>query len=189
MGPFPGSDGGNGPRLVNEFVPGLTACLNDVVVGCEDQVRQPIVPDELPDVLDGIEFWRSGWQRHQGDVFRYIEFRGQMPTRLIKDNHGVGAWGNGSADHGEMLLHRVGIAVGHDEAGALALCRTDGAEDVGPLGALIVRCPRARATLGPSAGELVRLTYSGFVLPPQLNLEVFCELRADLSQPGGGAFF
>lgn len=38
-----------------------------------------------------------------------------------------------------MSVHRVGVAPRQNEAYGLALGRTDGAEDVGPLGALVVR--------------------------------------------------
>jgi hypothetical protein len=30
------------PRLINEFVPGLAAVVDDVVVGCEDAVGEPV---------------------------------------------------------------------------------------------------------------------------------------------------
>ncbi len=188
MGPFPCSDGYDAPRLFDELVPGLAADRDDVVIGCEDQVRQPVVAHELPDVLDGIEFWRSWRQRHQGDVIRDVQFGGQVPARLIEDDHGMGAGIDGSADLSEMRLHRLGVAIGHDQTGTFGLCGTDGAEDVGPFGTLVVRRPRARTALGPSAGELVLLTYAGFVLPPQLNFDAFREFRADLSQLGGEVF-
>ena len=62
MGPFPVSDGHDGPRLVDELVPGLATKGDDLVVGLEDPVGEPIVADELPDVLDRVEFGRSRWQ-------------------------------------------------------------------------------------------------------------------------------
>lgn len=91
----------------------------------------------------------------------------------------MGSGVDNSTNLGEMRLHCMSIAIRHDQAGAFTLCRTDGAEDVGPFGTLVVRSPRAGATPGPSSGELVLLTYAGFVLPPQLNLNVFWEFRAD----------
>jgi hypothetical protein len=41
----------------------------------------------------------------------------------------MGAGRDGAGDLVEMGLHGVGVAPRHDEAGALALCRADGAED------------------------------------------------------------
>ena len=39
------------PWLVDEVVPGLAAQRDDVFVGFEDPVRQPVVAHELPDIL------------------------------------------------------------------------------------------------------------------------------------------
>ena len=64
---------------------------------------------------------------------------------------------------------------------------TDRAEDIGPFGALVAGRPRARATSGPSACELILLADAGF--RPQLYLDAFREPRPDLRQFGGEAFF
>ena len=55
MGPFPVPDGDDFPRLVDELVPGLTAEGDDLVIGFEDPVGQPIVAQELPDVFDRVQ--------------------------------------------------------------------------------------------------------------------------------------
>jgi hypothetical protein len=34
--------------------------VDDVVIGCEDAVRQPVVAHELPDILDRVELRRAG---------------------------------------------------------------------------------------------------------------------------------
>ena len=49
-------DGHDMPRLIDELVPGLAAMIDDVVVECEDPVREPVVAHELPDVFDWVEF-------------------------------------------------------------------------------------------------------------------------------------
>jgi hypothetical protein len=41
------------------------------------------------------------------------------------------------ADLGEMGIHAVAVAIGHDDAGSTAGLRADSTEDVGPLGSLI----------------------------------------------------
>jgi hypothetical protein len=34
--------------------------LDDIVIGCEDAVRQPVIAHELPDILDRIELGGAG---------------------------------------------------------------------------------------------------------------------------------
>jgi len=65
--------------------------MEDIVIGFEDQVRQPVVA-HLPNILDGVEFWAFGGQQH--DCFR------------------------GNFD--EVKIHCSGIASRHDERWALA---------------------------------------------------------------------
>lgn len=48
----PASDCHDLPRLIGELVPGLPAVVDDVVVGDEDAVGEPVVAHELPDILD-----------------------------------------------------------------------------------------------------------------------------------------
>ncbi len=55
-----------------------------------------------------------------------------VPAGLIDQDDGVGARGHGLGDFGQVQLHRLGGAAGQDQAGALAILRADGAEDVGP---------------------------------------------------------
>ena len=55
MGPFSVADGHDRPRLLDEPVPGFAAEGEDLVVGLEDPVGEPIVAHELPDVLDRVE--------------------------------------------------------------------------------------------------------------------------------------
>ena len=78
MGPLAAANGHDAPRLSDKLLPGLAAMIDDVVVGLEDAVRQPVVAHELPDILDrvfmmtlhcGFLLWRSqGSQaRHAGN--------------------------------------------------------------------------------------------------------------------------
>ena len=45
-------------------------------VGAEDAVGEPVVADELPDILDRIEFGAFGRQRDERDVRRHDELVG-----------------------------------------------------------------------------------------------------------------
>jgi len=65
------SDGHDVPTLIDEFVPCLAAVVDEIVVGIEDAVGEPVVAQELPDVFDQVEleaFWRQG---DDGDVARH----------------------------------------------------------------------------------------------------------------------
>ena len=105
--------------------------IDDLVVGFEDAVREPIIPHELPDVFDGIEFRAFGWQRKDGDIRGYDERGGHMPPGLIHDHHSMGAKCHGSGDFDKMQVHRLGIAERQDKPCALAKGRADCPEDVG----------------------------------------------------------
>ena len=54
MRPLAQSDGHDAPRLVDELVPCLTAMADEIIVGFEDAVGEPVVVHELPDVLDRV---------------------------------------------------------------------------------------------------------------------------------------
>jgi hypothetical protein len=41
-------DGHDRPGSIDELVPSLTAVVADVVIGCDDPVRQPVIAHELP---------------------------------------------------------------------------------------------------------------------------------------------
>ena len=42
--------------------------VEEIVVGREDAVREPVVAHESPDVLDGVQLGALGWERHEGDA-------------------------------------------------------------------------------------------------------------------------
>jgi len=56
MRPVPQTDGHDFPRSLREFFPSFTAEGDDLLVVCEDAVREPVIAHVLPDVFDGIEF-------------------------------------------------------------------------------------------------------------------------------------
>jgi hypothetical protein len=111
-----------------------------------------------------------------------------MPPGLVENDHRMSAALNYKADLMKMRLHGRRIAIGHDEAGAFAFRRADGAENVSPLRALIVRSTRAGSALGPAAGYLVLLANAGFVLKPDLDLCAGCKPLLDRRQLGGEVF-
>ena len=51
MRPLRQSDGHDAPGLIDEAVPREAAVIDDIVVGCEDAIGEPVVAHELPDVF------------------------------------------------------------------------------------------------------------------------------------------
>ncbi len=189
MRPFAQSDGHDAPGLIDELVPGVAAMIDDVVVGFEDAVRQPVVPHELPDVLGRVQFWAFGRQQQKGDVGWDIELVRRVPARLIEQQDGMRSGGDVPCNLLEMQVHREGVALGHDQPGALALFWADRAENVGRGGALIVGRAGARPLLGPAARDLVFLTNPGLVFEPDfyaLGGDAFC--ARDFLQARGETF-
>lgn len=117
----------------------MATVVDDIVVGREDAVGEPVVAHELPDVLDRIELGCFRRQRHQCDVRRDIELIGEMSAGLIEQQNGVSTWLDRPGDFREMQRHGSGVAERQDEASGGAPGRTDGAEDVGRTRPLIVR--------------------------------------------------
>ena len=168
MGPVAQSDRHDLPGLVDELVPGLAAVAEDVVVGCEDPVRQPVFAHELPDVLDGVELGRLGGQRHHGGVVGHLECLGDVPSGLVEHEDRVRAGCHHGGDLGEVQAHRLRAAARQHEACALALRRTDGSEDVGRGGALVVGGRRPGPAPRPPPSDLVLLADARLVLEPDL---------------------
>src|ERR1700729_2374285 len=80
-------------------------------------------------------------------------------------------------------------ASGHDEGCALAVLGADRAEDIGGDRSLIFGSARARAALGPSAGNLVLLADARLVGEPDLyRLGSDAVLACDLVQAIGETF-
>ena len=68
----------------------------------------------------------------------------------------------------EVLLHGGGVAALLDDGGGDAALGTNGAEDVGRPGALVMRGAGPGAAPGLMSGMLVLLPDAGFILPPDL---------------------
>jgi hypothetical protein len=159
-------DGHDPPGLIGELVPSIAAMVDEVVVGCEDAIGEPVVAHELPNVFHRIELGGFRRQGDDGDVVRHGEAHRHVPAGLIDQEHGVCAGRDDLGDLGEMQVHRLGIAGGQDQGCALALFRADGTEDIGRGGALIARSAWAGAALCPPAGDLVLLANTSLVLEP-----------------------
>lgn len=73
MCPLAQADGHDGPGLISGLVPRRTAVIENVGVGREYPVGDPVLPHKLPDVLHRVQLGGFCRQRHQGDVRRHLQ--------------------------------------------------------------------------------------------------------------------
>jgi hypothetical protein len=168
MCPLSHSNGHDAPGLIDELVPGIAAVPDDIVIGLEDAVGEPVISDELSDVLHHVQlraFWRQ-WQ--QRDVRGHVQHGGEMPPGLIEQHHRVFAGRDQAGYLRQVQVHRRGVAEGQDQSGSLAVFGTDSAEDIVGGGALILGCCRAGPAQSPAPGDLVLLADPGLVGEPDL---------------------
>ena len=142
MSPFAASDGHDGPRLVDEAIPCAAAMVEGVVIGAEDPVREPVVANELSDVLDRVQFRGVRRESDERYDFGHDMGAGLMPTGMVEQNDRVGVGGDMAGDFGEVRGHVHGDAAGHHDGRALALVQADRTEHVVRLRALIFGCGR-----------------------------------------------
>ena len=188
MGPFAEPDGHDGPGLIDQLVPCVAAMVDDIVVGLEDPVRQPVVAHELPDVFDRIEFRAFRWQGQQGDVVGDRQIGGEMPSGLIHHEYGMGARCDGARDFLQVQDHGGCVAKRQDQTGPLSQSRADGAEQIDRLGSLILGSRWPGAASSPTSGDLGLLADAGLVLPPDFYGRSCRLLGGDLVQTGGEVF-
>jgi hypothetical protein len=112
--------------------------------------------EDQPDVLLRVQFRAFiRRQRDERDVGRDGQAMGEMPAGLIKQHDGLRARRDLGGDFGQMQGRRFGVAARHDETCALALFRTDRAENGGRGGSLVFEGAGPGSPLGPEAGDLV----------------------------------
>jgi hypothetical protein len=175
--------------LIYELVPCLAAVVDEIIVGFEDAVGEPVIADELPDVFHRVEFGTFRRQWDYGDVRRHNETRRQVPSGLIDQEYGVGAGRDDLGDLRQMQVHRFGIAGRQYQGSALAVFWADRTEDVGGGGALVAGSAWAGATFRPAAGNLVLLTYASLVCEPDFyRVAVERLLARDFVQARGKTF-
>lgn len=182
-------DGHNAPRLIYEFVPRLAADVDDIVVGSEHPVGEPVVAHELPDILNRVEFRTFGRERYDADIVRHVQLVSHMPTGLIHQYNSVSARSDGERYFCQMERHGFGIAERQHQPRALAVLRADRAEDIDRFSSLIFGCRWPRPATGPAPRDLVLLPDPRFVLKPDLYRRALRERSSDLCQLGGKAPF
>ena len=158
-------------------------------VGSEDPVGEPIVTQELPDILDGVQLGAFRWERHERDGGGHNEVARQVPSGLVEEENRVLAGRDFGRDFGKVQGHRPGVAAGQDQCRALAVMRADGSEDIGGSRALIVRGTGTCPTPGPAPRDFVLLADPGLIGKPEFYVvDVVALLARDLRQAGWESF-
>jgi hypothetical protein len=187
--PLAQSDGHDPPGLVDELVPCLAAVVDEIVVGFEDAVRQPVIAHKLPDVFHRVELGGFRRQGDDSDVVRHDEAHRHVPAGLIDEEDGVCSWCDHLGDLRQVQVHRLGIAGRQDQGCTLALFRADGTEDIGRCGTLISGSAGTGAALCPPAGDLVLLANTSLICEPDFYFVAVDRLLArDCVQARGEVF-
>src|SRR4051794_3750046 len=69
--------------------PALAAVVEDVWIGGEDPVRDPVLAHVLPDVLGRVQLRRLSRKRHEGDGGGDHKPLRLMPPRLVHEDEGM----------------------------------------------------------------------------------------------------
>src|SRR3954464_11022771 len=138
VSPVPQADGHDEPRLIGELVPRVAAVIEDVGVGREDAVGDPVLPHVLPDVLDRVQLRRLRRERHEGDGGRDHKFLRLMPACLVHKDEGMRPGCDCLRDLLQVQIHAFGGAAGQNQASSFALSWANCAKDVGRGGPLVL---------------------------------------------------
>ena len=77
---------------------------------------------------------------------------------------------HGLAQGLQVVGHRLGIGLRHDQADRATVLWTDGAKDVGRFGLLLAHHPGARSLARPQARLRATLADAHFILKPHIDL-------------------
>ena len=92
-----------------------------------------------------------------------------MPAGLIDEKRRVCARRDLNGDFGQVQVHGLRVASGHDEGCTLSVLGADRAEDISQAVRWSVGALGTRAALGPTPGDLVLLADAGLVRPNQTS--------------------
>ena len=112
--------------------------IDDIVVGFEYAVGEPVVAHELPDIFDRVQFGTSRRKRHEGDIGGHDQFGGSVPSGLIEDNDRMRAVCDVNGYFRKMKAHGRAVAIWHYDPGCFTLSRADGSEQPCRSAALVL---------------------------------------------------
>ncbi len=168
MRPLTQAQSHNGPRLIDEFVPGVGAVIDDVIVAAENAIGEPVFAHELPDVFLRVELGAFRRKGNDGDGVRDDQIRRKMPSGLVDEKCGMTTRLDLGGDGCQVEVHCFRVAPGQDQPDSLAPLGADGAKYVGRGSTLVLRRRRTRATKRPSAGNFVLLSDPRFIAKPDV---------------------
>src|SRR5208337_3074567 len=93
-----------------------------------------------------------------------------------------------AGDLDQVQRHDLGVGGRHDEGGRGAPLRADGAEEIGPLIALVARGSGARSALRPDPGQRALLADARFILEPDFKRLALGFVGKPLQNLGGEVF-
>jgi hypothetical protein len=102
VGPFSHSNGSDPLGLGDELSPCVAGGVYNGVVVLEDGVREPVLAEILPDVLDRVQLRGPRRQEDRRDVFGHVELAGDVPPSPVEKHHGVCALGDVARDFIEV---------------------------------------------------------------------------------------
>ena len=101
-----------------------------------------------------------------------------MPAGAVEQDNGVASGCDVATDLGEMQVHRLAVGGRQDESSDFVARWADSAEQISPIVALVARCARPAAALGPDTGQGALLADAGLILPPKLD-RLVARIRGD----------
>ena len=92
--PLPAADGAYAFGIVDQEVPGLSASVDDVVVGVPDPGAELVLSQVVPDVFHRVQLGTVGWQGKQGEIGRHLQLLATLvPASPVADQDGTRTWG------------------------------------------------------------------------------------------------
>jgi hypothetical protein len=146
--------------LSDELSPCGASGVDDGVAIFEDGVREPVLTQILPDVLDQVQLRSARGEKDRRDVVGQVELARRVPSGSVEDESGVGALGDVARDFVEVELHQVGVGMGQSKGRPDASRRADRAEQIGVVVALIGGLPWPRSTPSPLPNLAVFLAHA-----------------------------
>jgi hypothetical protein len=112
-----------------------------------------------------------------------------VPAGLVENDQCMRAGRDRASDLVDVVLHRFGIGVRHDERDTGVAARADRTEQIAVFVALVLRLARSRAFLCPLVNQTVLLADTHLILEPHLDRRGRRKLLQRLGDGGRKSFF
>jgi hypothetical protein len=122
-----------------------------------------------PDALDRVQLGCVGRQWDRADVWRHDEIARPLPSGAVEHERNLRIRCNRGGEVVEEDLHGRGRDLWQYEGEAVAGGGADGAEQVGPLVALLAQAARPFAAYPPAVASAALRANPGLIFEPQLD--------------------